>query len=59
LEYSGVDTVKELRNRNPEHLYQAMIEANQNRKLVRRTLYLSDVQSWVEQAKHLDPLMTY
>jgi predicted flap endonuclease-1-like 5' DNA nuclease len=59
LEYAGVDTVKELRNRNPEHLYQAMIEANQNRKLVRRTLYLSDVQSWVEQAKHLDPLMTY
>ena len=59
LEYAGVDTVKELRNRNPEHLYQAMVEANQTRKLVRRTPYLSEVQSWVEQAKHLDPVMTY
>jgi predicted flap endonuclease-1-like 5' DNA nuclease len=59
LEAAGVDTVKELRNRVPEHLYQAMLEANQRRKLVRRTPYLSEVQSWVEQAKKLDPVMTY
>ena len=28
LEAAGVDTVKELRNRNPENLYQAMLQAN-------------------------------
>jgi hypothetical protein len=59
LECAGVDTVKELRNRNPEHLYQAMLQANELRKLVRRTPHLTEVQSWVSQAKQLDPVMTY
>ncbi len=59
LEAAGVDTVKELRNRNPENLYQAMTQANERRKMVRRTPPLSEVQSWVEQAKQLDPVMTY
>jgi len=59
LEAAGVDTVKELRNRNPENLYQAMLQANQKRKMVRRTPYISEVQSWVEQAKQLEPVMTY
>jgi hypothetical protein len=59
LEAAGVDTVKELRNRNPENLYQAMLQANTQRKMVRRTPHLSEVQSWVEQAKQLEPVMTY
>jgi predicted flap endonuclease-1-like 5' DNA nuclease len=59
LEYAGVDTVKELRNRNPENLFQAMVEASKKRNLVRRTPYLSEVQSWVEHAKKLDPVVTY
>ena len=59
LEAAGVDTVKELRNRNPENLYQAMLEANQQRSMVRRVPHLSEVQSWVEQAKQLEPVMTY
>jgi predicted flap endonuclease-1-like 5' DNA nuclease len=59
LEAAGVDTVKELRNRNPENLYQAMLQANQQRQMVRRTPHLSEVQSWVEQAKQLEPVMTY
>ena len=59
LEAAGVDTVKELRNRNPENLHQAMLQANQQRKMVGRIPHLSEVQSWVERAKQLDPVMTY
>ena len=33
LEAAGVDTVKELRNRVPENLYQAMLNANSQRQL--------------------------
>jgi len=59
LEEAGVDTVKELRNRNPENLHQAMLETNEKKKLVRRPPSLSEVQSWVSQAKELPPVVTY
>ncbi len=59
LEEAGVDTVKELRNRNPENLYNALVATNAEKKLVRRTPSLSAVKSWVEQAKSLEPLVTY
>ncbi len=59
LEAAGVDTVKELRNRNPENLHQAMLKTNEQRKMVRRMPHLSEVQFWVEQAKQLEPVMTY
>lgn len=59
LEAAGVDTVKELRNRNPENLLKAMLDANQQHAMVRRTPHLSEVESWVEQAKLLDPVITY
>ena len=59
LEAAGVDTVKELRNRNPENLHQAMQQANLQHKMVRRPPHLSEVQSWVKQAKELAPLITY
>jgi predicted flap endonuclease-1-like 5' DNA nuclease len=59
LEAAGVDTVKELKMRNPENLHQAMLQVNEERKLVRRTPYLSEVQDWVEQAKQLEAVITY
>jgi PAS domain S-box-containing protein len=59
LERAGVDTVKELRNRNPNHLYEAMAQTNETLKLVRRLPTLSDVESWVREAKESEPLMTY
>jgi len=59
LEAAGVDTVKELRNRNPNNLYNAMIVANNQKKLVRRVPHLTEVQSWVQAAKELDVRMTY
>ena len=59
LEEAGVDTVKELRNRNPENLHRALVETNQAKQLVRLVPGLSRVTKWVEQAKELPPVVTY
>ena len=59
LEEAGVDTVKELRNRNPENLYNAILEANRKKKLVRRVPSLKEVTAWVVAAKQLEPLITH
>jgi PAS domain S-box-containing protein len=59
LERAGVDTVKELRNRNPNNLYEALAQANEVHKLVRRLPTFADVEGWVKEAKESEPLMTY
>lgn len=59
LEAAGVDTVKELKMRNPDNLHQAMLQVNEQRKLVRRTPNLPEVRDWVEQAKVLEAVITY
>nr|WP_321457740.1 DUF4332 domain-containing protein [uncultured Cohaesibacter sp.] len=59
LEVAGVDTVKELRNRNAANLTEAMKQANAEKKLVRQVPALSNVEKWVAQAKELPPMMSY
>jgi predicted flap endonuclease-1-like 5' DNA nuclease len=59
LEEAGVDTVKELRNRRPDNLYQALGETNEKKKLVRRVPSQKEVISWVEHAKTLPPVVTH
>jgi predicted flap endonuclease-1-like 5' DNA nuclease len=59
LEEAGVDTVKELRNRVPENLHDALVRTNEMKKLVRRLPTLRMVRDWVEQAKRLPPKVTY
>jgi len=60
LKKSGVDTVKELRNRNPENLLAKMNDVNSTgRALVRSLPSLTSVVSWVQNAKGLDPIVTY
>ena len=59
LEAAGVDTIKELRRRNPGNLLSAMVEVNAKKKLVRRLPTESMVTRWVDNAKGLDPLVTY
>ena len=59
LEAAGVDTVKELRNRNAENLAAKMAEVNATKKLTRTVPSESVVSGWVEQAKSLDPLITH
>ncbi len=59
LESVGVDTVKELRRRNPANLLAAMVEVNAAKRLVRRLPTESMVTRWIEHAKTLDPLVTH
>lgn len=59
LEVAGVDTVVELAQRNPQNLYQAIIELNEEKRLVRRPPSQSMVESWVQQAKELPRVMSY
>jgi predicted flap endonuclease-1-like 5' DNA nuclease len=59
LEAAGVDTVKELRNRNAANLHKAMVEANAAHKMVRQLPSAKMAHGWVEQAKGLAPILTY
>jgi predicted flap endonuclease-1-like 5' DNA nuclease len=59
LEESGVDTIKELRNRNAENLAAKMKEVNEEKNLANASPAQSTVEEWVKQAKGLDPKITY
>jgi predicted flap endonuclease-1-like 5' DNA nuclease len=51
LEASGVDTIKELRNRNADNLATKMAEVNTEKKLSRTSPSVSQIKDWIEQAK--------
>jgi predicted RecB family nuclease len=55
----GVDTVRELRYRNPARLAKSMAEANKRRKLVRFLPSEKLIKRWVEHAKKLPQKITY
>ncbi len=59
LEEAGVDTVVELAQRNPENLYNKLVEINAAKKLVRKMPVKSQVEDWIEQAKSLPRVSTY
>ncbi len=59
LEEAGVDTVVELAQRNPTHLYQAVVDVNQKKKLVRKLPSQTQVSDWVKQAKKLPRIVKY
>ncbi|MBM3487812.1 MAG: DUF4332 domain-containing protein [Alphaproteobacteria bacterium] len=59
LEAAGVDTVKELRTRNTANLAKAMASANEQKKLTRRVPSETEVTKWINQAKTLDPKVSY
>ncbi len=59
LEEAGVDTVKELRTRNPENLYTKIIEVNDEKELVRRPPGEEDIRRWIDDAKEIDPMLEY
>jgi hypothetical protein len=59
LQKSGVDTVKELKYRNPGKLVAAMARANKNRKLVKVLPSEKRVVRWIDDAKKLPPKITY
>ena len=53
LQAAGVDTVKDLKYRNPDNLAKAMAEANKKRKMVRMLPSEKVVGNWIENAKTL------
>ena len=59
LEAAGVDTVKELRNRNSENLVEAMSRVNTEKQLVRTLPNSKRVGNWIEHAKSLQPVVSY
>lgn len=59
LQAAGVDTVKELKYRNPAKLAKAMAEANAKRKLARVLPSDGAVVRWIEQAKRLPLKISY
>jgi len=59
LEAAGVDTVKELRNRNAANLATRLAEVNEQKKLTRSVPSESVVAGWVEQAKELPPTIEH
>lgn len=59
LEASGVDTIKELRHRVAANLHERLQEVNDVRNLCNRVPSLAEVEKMIEQAKTLDPVITY
>ena len=59
LEAAGVDTVKELRNRNAANLAAKMAEVNEAKHLCRRTPVEKEVNKFILRAKTLDPKVSY
>lgn len=59
LKAAGVDTVKELRTRNPENLHAALTKTQEEKGLTRVVPPLSKVEDFIAQAKALEPMVTY
>ena len=59
LQAAGVDTVKELKYRNPERLAEKMAAANARNKRVRLLPSEKRVERWILAARKLDPKIRY
>jgi len=59
LKASGVDTVKELRNRVAENLATKMAEVNEAKNLTRQVPTAASITKWIEAAKTMDPCITH
>ena len=59
LEIAGVDTIKELGNRNALNLYKEMKAINTDKEIVRKIPGITDVQMWIEQAKSINLAVHY
>lgn len=59
LSAAGVDTVKDLKVRNPANLAKRMAEANKQRKLVRLVPSETMVARWIDSARELPLKITY
>jgi len=59
LEAAGVDTVKEFRHRVAANLQPKLQEVNDARNLCNRVPSVAEVERMIQQAKELEPVLTY
>ena len=59
LEGAGVDTIKELRHRNADNLALQMSEVNESKHLCKANPSSKTVADWIDQARKLEPMVTY
>ena len=59
LEAAGVDTVKEFRHRVAANLQPKLEEVNAAKNIGNRVPAVSEIQKMIDQAKELEPKMTY
>lgn len=59
LEAAGVDTVKEFRHRVAANLHAKMEEVNAAKNLVNRVPSETELQKMIDQAKEMEPMVTY
>lgn len=59
LEAAGVDTVKELRHRVAANLHAKMEAVNNQKNLCNRVPAVSEIEKMIDQAKQLEPVVTY
>jgi predicted RecB family nuclease len=56
---AGVNTVRELKYRNPQRLAKSMADANKKKKMVRFLPSAKLVQRWIDHARRLPQKITY
>ena len=59
LEAAGVDTVKEFRHRVAANLQPRLVEVNEQKNLCNRVPSVTELEKMIEQAKELEPKITY
>jgi predicted flap endonuclease-1-like 5' DNA nuclease len=59
LAQAGVDTVNELKFRNPENLHKSLVELNEQKNLVRRLPSETEVASWIDAAIKIPVMLRY
>ena len=59
LEAAGVDTVKEFRHRLAENLQSKLEETNAAKNICNRVPAVAEIQKMIDQAKELEPKVTY
>jgi predicted flap endonuclease-1-like 5' DNA nuclease len=59
LEYTGVDSIPELAQRNPDKLFLMMTKVNKEKQIVRKLPSVSQVKNWISQANALPRVITH
>jgi predicted flap endonuclease-1-like 5' DNA nuclease len=59
LEHTGVDSIPELAQRNPDKLYLMMTKVNNKKQIVRKLPSVSQIKKWIKQADKLPRVITH